>query len=74
MENILGVFALPNQHEIDEKITPCGYPNIMVKPEQTAPDFETEAYYKGKLVNVRLRDFNKQWVLLFFYASDFTFV
>lgn len=55
-------------------LRPCQYPNIMVKPDQPAPDFETEAYYRGGQITVRLSDFQNQWVVLFFYASDFTFV
>lgn len=54
--------------------TACQYPNIMIKPTQTAPDFEAEAYYRGSRVNIKLSDFKRNWVLLFFYASDFTFV
>ncbi|SDI60082.1 peroxiredoxin (alkyl hydroperoxide reductase subunit C) [Desulfosporosinus hippei DSM 8344] len=46
----------------------------MICPEQLAPDFETEAYVRGKKVNVHLNDFIGQWILLIFYASDFTFV
>lgn len=46
----------------------------MIYPTQLAPDFETEAYHGGNKVSIRLSDFQNQWVLLFFYASDFTFV
>ncbi|MBC2728596.1 MAG: redoxin domain-containing protein [Desulfosporosinus sp.] len=46
----------------------------MIYPTQHAPDFEAEAYQNGKKVTIRLKDFQNQWVLLFFYASDFTFV
>lgn len=53
---------------------PCRYPNIMVKPTQPAPDFVAEAYYRGDKVTLKLSDFQNQWVTLFFYASDFTFV
>ncbi len=55
-------------------LLPCRYPNIMVKPTQPAPHFEAEAYYRGNRVTVKLSDFQNQWVVLFFYASDFTFV
>lgn len=46
----------------------------MIFPTQLAPDFEAEAYDAGNKVTIRLQDFKNQWVLLFFYASDFTFV
>lgn len=48
--------------------------NNLLKPTQAAPDFVAEAYYRGERVNVRLSDYFQQWILLFFYASDFTFV
>lgn len=46
----------------------------MIRPTELAPAFEAEAYYLGNKITVRLADFQNQWVLLFFYASDFTFV
>ncbi len=46
----------------------------MISPTQHAPDFEAEAYAGGNKVTIRLSDFKNQWVLLFFYSSDFTFV
>lgn len=46
----------------------------MISPTQLAPDFEAEAYHRGSKVTIRLNDFQNQWILLFFYASDFTFV
>lgn len=55
-------------------LLPCEYPNIMAKPVQQAPLFEAEAYRLGERMAVRLADFLHSWVLLFFYASDFTFV
>lgn len=58
----------------ETRMLPCYYPNIMLKPEQEAPDFTAEAYYRGNRVDIRLSEFRNQWVLLFFYASDFTFV
>lgn len=47
---------------------------MMVQIGHPAPAFETEAYHKGKFVNVKLSDFTGQWVILFFYPGDFTFV
>ena len=42
--------------------------------DQPAPDFTAEAYYRGQKIDVRLSDFRNQWVVLFFYKADFTFV
>lgn len=65
---------MTNQLPTEVYLPPCGYPNILVKPEQTAPGFEADAYYRGNRVTIKLSDFKNQWVVLFFYASDFTFV
>jgi alkyl hydroperoxide reductase subunit AhpC len=42
--------------------------------EDPAPDFCLPAYWRGKEVQVCLKDFLGKWLLLFFYSSDFTFV
>ncbi len=42
--------------------------------EERAPAFCASAYYCGKEIQVCLNDYRGQWLLLFFYASDFTFV
>lgn len=39
-----------------------------------APDFECEAFYKGKMQNIKLSDYKGKYVVLFFYPLDFTFV
>ena len=40
-----------------------------------APDFEASAYVVGKgFKNVKLSDYQGQWVVLCFYPGDFTFV
>ena len=40
-----------------------------------APDFETSAYVAGEgFKNVKLSDYQGQWVVLCFYPGDFTFV
>jgi len=46
-------------------------PVILDKP---AADFTAEAYYRGQRVELKLSDFRKKWVILFFYSNDFTFV
>jgi peroxiredoxin (alkyl hydroperoxide reductase subunit C) len=42
--------------------------------EEKAPAFCTPAYYCGREIEVCLSDFLEKWLLLFFYAGDFTFV
>lgn len=37
-------------------------------------DFELSAYFQGKLTKIKLGDFRNQWLVLFFYPADFTFV
>ncbi len=39
-----------------------------------APLFVAPAHIRGDLTKVRLADFLGQWVVLFFYPGDFTFV
>lgn len=42
--------------------------------EERAPDFCLPAFHRGRETEVCLQDFRGKWLLLFFYASDFTFV
>lgn len=37
-------------------------------------DFELNAYFQKKLTKIKLADFRGQWLILFFYPADFTFV
>lgn len=48
-------------------------PVVLDKP---ATDFTAEGYFRGQRVEIRLSDVlnNKNWVVLFFYSNDFTFV
>lgn len=47
----------------------------MVKVGDKAPEFEAiTAYHSGKFTEVSLHDHKGQWVILFFYPRDFTFV
>jgi alkyl hydroperoxide reductase subunit AhpC len=41
-----------------------------------APQFVAEAYdnVEKKIKDIHLEDYRGKWVILFFYASDFTFV
>ena len=42
---------------------------------QEAPDFEANAFIKGKgFTTVKLSDYKGKWIVLCFYPGDFTFV
>jgi alkyl hydroperoxide reductase subunit AhpC len=47
---------------------------MTVKVGKPAPDFEAKAYVKGEIKMVHLADYQGQWVMLYFYPGDFTFV
>ncbi|NMA86361.1 MAG: redoxin domain-containing protein [Tissierellia bacterium] len=38
------------------------------------PNFKTQAYHKGEIVDINLEDYRGKWVVLCFYPGDFTFV
>lgn len=42
--------------------------------DKLAPDFTAEGYHQGKKASFKLSDFRNKWVVLLFYADDFTFV
>lgn len=44
----------------------------MIQVGQSAPDFKTPAFFSGKIKQIRLSDYRRQWVLLFFYPADFS--
>lgn len=48
----------------------------MVMVGNKAPDFSTNAYVKGKIINISPEDARKEgkWLVLCFYPGDFTFV
>ena len=46
----------------------------MVQVGQKAPAFTAQAYTQGNFGQVHLTDYMNQWVMLFFYPGDFTFV
>ncbi len=48
----------------------CDYFNLGDK----APEFTLDAIVNGQPTKVSLSDYLGQWVVLFFYGSDFTFV
>jgi peroxiredoxin (alkyl hydroperoxide reductase subunit C) len=45
-----------------------------VKIGDRAPSFCTSAYYCGREIEVCLENYLGEWLLLFFYSGDFTFV
>lgn len=46
----------------------------MLKINQKIENFETDAFYKGKLKKIKLSNYRGEWLVLFFYPADFTFV
>lgn len=46
----------------------------MEKINQKIESFELEAFHNGRLKKINLADYRGQWVILFFYPADFTFV
>lgn len=56
-------------------LDPCDLP-FCAHTNDTAPSFQAEAYdnVSKKITSVDLASYRGKWVVLFFYASDFTFV
>ncbi|MGB9598393.1 MAG: peroxiredoxin [Minisyncoccales bacterium] len=46
----------------------------MIKVGEKIPDFTLEAYHEKQIKKIRLSDYAGQWLILFFYPADFTFV
>lgn len=46
----------------------------MVKINERIPDFEFEAFYKGKICKKKFSEYKGKWLVLLFYPADFTFV
>jgi len=67
---------------IDELVPAKETSSVKEKPKMTvarvgkkAPDFKASAYVVGEgFKNVKLSDYQGQWVVLCFYPGDFTFV
>lgn len=38
------------------------------------PDFELEAFHNNEVKRIKLGDYKGNWLILFFYPSDFTFI
>lgn len=58
-------------HE-DMQLAPDFYSQVMVGHK--IPDFEVEAYHNDETIKLKLLDYEKHWLILFFYPADFTFV
>ncbi len=46
----------------------------MVKVNHQAPAFTLDAFHAGQITKVSLEQYRGQWVVLFFYPADFTFI
>jgi NADH-dependent peroxiredoxin subunit C len=46
----------------------------MIQINQTIPDLELEAYHNNEIKKIKLSQYRGQWLILFFYPADFTFV
>lgn len=55
------------------QIDPCPLP-FCASRDDPAPNFSAEVYVNGQIQTLNLKDFHGKWMILFFYASDFTFV
>ena len=48
--------------------------NMIARAGAKAPHFKTKAFVQGEIKEIALSDYAGQWVVLFFYPADFTFV
>ncbi|OGJ51635.1 peroxiredoxin [Candidatus Peregrinibacteria bacterium RIFOXYB2_FULL_33_20] len=46
----------------------------MMQINQKVDEFKTQAYYQGKITDIKLSDYQGKWIVMFFYPADFTFV
>jgi peroxiredoxin (alkyl hydroperoxide reductase subunit C) len=46
----------------------------MIKAGKPAPNFVAPAYYQGRFTHAELSRYRDQWVVLYFYGGDYTFV
>lgn len=60
----------------DENVLRDSVQPFCAQTTDIAPLFEAEAYdhEEKKIKKVQLESYRGKWVILFFYASDFTFV
>lgn len=55
------------------QIDSCPLP-FCASRDDIAPLFSAESYSNNQIQEINLEDYKGKWVILFFYASDFTFV
>lgn len=55
--------------ELDERTLP-----FCATRDDPAPLFTADALVNNQIQSINLEDYRGSWVILFFYASDFTFV
>ncbi len=46
----------------------------MLKLGELAPSFNLPAYHNGEFIEINSEEYRKNWLVLFFYPRDFTFV
>ena len=55
------------------QIDPCPLPYCASR-DDLAPIFSAEAFMNNQIQTINFENFHGKWRILFFYASDFTFV
>jgi peroxiredoxin (alkyl hydroperoxide reductase subunit C) len=69
-----GPLGPPAQTEETAATQKEGGTEMTAQVGKPAPDFEASAYVEGGFRNIKLSDYQGQWVTLCFYPGDFTFV
>ena len=46
----------------------------MIQINEQIPDLELEAFHENEIKKIRLSNYRNQWLILFFYPADFTFI
>lgn len=68
----MDVHTTPRKLYADQMV-PCPLPFCATR-DDSAPIFSAEVYVNGEIQTINIDDFHGKWRILFFYASDFTFV
>ena len=71
-----GPLAMPKEEELQQVQTKPEERSTMMTARvgKPAPDFEASAFIDGGFKNIKLSDYNGQWLVLCFYPGDFTSV
>lgn len=73
-ERMISMDADTSSRELNvDQIDPCPLP-FCASRDDLAPTFSAEAYLNEQIYTLNIEDFREKWKILFFYASDFTFV